>query len=182
MPGLPGHRVLPPVPPADQVRRDGWLRVMGWPDIEAVLALEQRANPFPWTRGNLLDSLASGYPAWVLESGEPGQVRCLGYYVAMMGVEEMHLLNIAVDPAQQGRGLARRMLAHLAGLCRTAAAPVLWLEVRESNTRARRLYEQWGFERMGLRRNYYPAAQGQREHALVMRWSVTPSGACDALD
>jgi ribosomal-protein-alanine N-acetyltransferase len=56
------------------------------------------------------------------------------------------------------------------------AAAQIWLEVRESNIRARVLYERWGFEAVGLRKAYYPAAHGQREHALVMRWSVPPVG------
>jgi ribosomal-protein-alanine N-acetyltransferase len=88
----------------------------------------------------------------------------------MVGVGEMHLLSIAVHPQHQGQGLAQYMLSHLAGLCGVAEADTLWLEVRQSNERARRLYTRWGFEQVGLRKNYYPASQGQREHACVMRW------------
>jgi len=171
-------------------------------DLDAVLALEQRAHSFPWTRGNLQDCLAAGYLAWVLEAAPaqtcaqsvahrvadapavpatPGAGPCLAYYIAMPGVEEMHLLNITVAPEHQGQGLAQRLLAHLAGLCRAAQAQTLWLEVRQSNARALRLYQRWGFEAVGLRKNYYPAAQGQREHALVMRWPV-PAGDAHALD
>jgi len=152
-------------------------------DLDAVLALEQRAHSFPWTRGNLQDCLAAGYLAWVLEAAPatPGAGPCLASYIAMPGVEEMHLLNITVAPQHQGQGLAQRLLAHLAGLCRAAQAQTLWLEVRQSNARALRLYQRWGFEAVGLRKNYYPAAQGQREHALVMRWPV-PAGDAHALD
>jgi ribosomal-protein-alanine N-acetyltransferase len=49
---------------------------------------------------------------------------------------------------------------------------LLWLEVRASNERARRLYARRGFAEVGLRRGYYPAAQGRREDAVVMSLEV----------
>ena len=63
--------------------------------LDAVLAVEQRAYSHPWTRGNFTDALASGYQAQVLMAGD----HLLGYFVAMMGVDEVHLLNITVAPA-----------------------------------------------------------------------------------
>ena len=55
----------------------------------------------------------------------------------------------------------------------TAHAQWLWLEVRASNERARRLYRRRGFAEAGLRRGYYPAPQGTREDAVVMSLKVT---------
>lgn len=98
----------------------------------------------------------------------------LGYYLAMPGVEEMHLLNITVAPGHEHRGHARTMLRHLMAASREAGARTLWLEVRESNLRARGLYERWGFTAVGLRKGYYPAALGQREHAIVMSLPLGP--------
>jgi ribosomal-protein-alanine N-acetyltransferase len=86
----------------------------------------------------------------------------------MAGFEEMHLLNLTVAPAWQGRGLARRLLDVLLQRCRDAHAATLWLEVRASNQRARALYRQRGFSEVGLRKGYYPAAHGTREDAVVM--------------
>jgi len=156
-------------------------RPMTVADLDAVLALEVRAYSHPWTRGNFTDSLASGYLAQMLMApAEPAQRRagrdtpqCLGYYLAMAGVDEMHLLNITVRPECQGQGLARRMLAHLMAASREAGAALLWLEVRQSNERAQRLYTRWGFESIGRRKAYYPAAAGQREDAIVMRLPLT---------
>lgn len=153
------------------------LRPLGVADLDAVTDIENRAYSHPWTRGNFTDSLASGYLAQGLWRSEPDPARrsaqaaahCLGYYVAMPGVDEMHLLNITVRPEEQGRGWARMMLAHLAQASRAAGAGLLWLEVRQSNDRARRLYEDWGFLSVGVRKAYYPASQGQREDAIVMR-------------
>ena len=72
--------------------------------LDAVLAVEQRAYSHPWTRGNFIDSLAAGYRAEVLVDTRAGLV---GYYVAMAGVDEMHLLNLTVAPEHQGRGWGR---------------------------------------------------------------------------
>jgi ribosomal-protein-alanine N-acetyltransferase len=93
----------------------------------------------------------------------------------------MHLLNLTVAPAVQGRGLGRRLLDALVARCRRERRGALWLEVRESNQRARRIYQRYGFEAVGLRRGYYPAA-GRREDALVMRLAIAPEGDSDALD
>jgi [ribosomal protein S18]-alanine N-acetyltransferase len=143
-------------------------RPMVLADVERVMLVELQAYPFPWSRGHFADSLAAGYLAQLRTAGP----ELIGYYVAMPGVEELHLLNLTVAPAHQGRGHARALLAHLAQSARSLKAAQIWLEVRESNTRARALYERWGFEAAGLRKGYYPAPHGQREHAVVMRWSV----------
>jgi ribosomal-protein-alanine N-acetyltransferase len=136
--------------------------------LDDVLQIERAAYPFPWTRGNFIDSLAARYPAEMLLAD--GQV--VGYYVAMGGVDEMHLLNLTVAPAWQGRGLGRGMLDALVGCCRDRGARHLWLEVRESNVRARAIYERYGFADVGRRRGYYPAPRGTREDAVVMSLEV----------
>lgn len=145
-------------------------RPMTVTDLDQVMAIELQAYPFPWSRGHFTDSLAAGYQADLRVVGR----ELLGYCVAMPGVEELHLLNLTVAPAHQGQGHARALLAHLADVARAQKAVQIWLEVRESNERARRLYERWGFESIGLRKGYYPAALGQREHAVVMRWTLDP--------
>jgi ribosomal-protein-alanine N-acetyltransferase len=150
-------------------------RVMTVADIDRVMAVEMQAYPFPWSRGHFTDSLAAGYEAHLLlldSHGRRAEAELLGYYVAMPGVEELHVLNLTVAPLHQGRGHALTLLAHLADTGRRRGAAQLWLEVRESNLRARRLYERWGFDAVGLRKGYYPSAHGQREHALVMRWAL----------
>jgi ribosomal-protein-alanine N-acetyltransferase len=103
----------------------------------------------------------------------------IGYFVAMPGVDEMHLLNLTVAPGAQGRGLGRGLLDSLVARCRDEHRAWLWLEVRESNQRARAIYRRYGFEDVGLRRGYYPAVL-RREDAIVMR--LTVRGAGHALD
>lgn len=133
--------------------------------LDAVMAVEQRAYAFPWTRGNFIDSMVAGYPAEILVNH---QRQLLGYFVGMHGVDEMHLLNITVAPEFQGQGHARTLFTALLAQSRAAAARKLWLEVRQSNVHAQAVYKRFGFQHIGLRRGYYPAALGQREDAVVM--------------
>jgi [ribosomal protein S18]-alanine N-acetyltransferase len=146
--------------------------------LGAVMAVEAAAYAFPWTRGNFIDSLAAGYPARVLQ-GPSGEL--LGYFVAMAGVDEMHLLNITVAPAAQGHGHARVLIDALVALCQAQRARSLWLEVRASNDRARAMYAHFGFTHIGVRKGYYPAPFGRREDAVVMSLAIDATGANDAL-
>ena len=132
--------------------------------LDAVVAVEQRAYAHAWSRANFLDALHSGYQVQVLMSDD----EVLGYFVAMKGVDEVHLLNITVAPGWQGQGWGRVMLDALATWSRGQGAQWLWLEVRASNVRAQQIYERQGYRRVGQRKGYYPADQGRREDAVVM--------------
>ena len=134
-------------------------------DLDDVAAVEQQIYPFPWTRGNFADSLNAGYSAWVLRD-PAGQLQ--SYAVMMLAVDEAHLLNLSVAGDAQRRGLGWRTLEWIAEVARGHGAHTLLLEVRPSNPAALRLYQRYGFERVGSRRGYYPARDG-REDALVMR-------------
>ena len=136
--------------------------------LDEVLAIEQVAYAQPWSRGNFSDSLRAGYQAQMLVAD--GTV--LGYFVAMKGVDEVHLLNITVAPLYQGQGWSRVMLDALAIWSRGQGAQWLWLEVRVSNTRALQVYERHGYRRVGERKGYYPASSGQREDAVVMSFKL----------
>ena len=155
-------------------------RAMTVSDLDAVVAVEQCAYSHPWSRGNFTDSLAAGYLAEVWLQGED----LMGYFIAMPGVDELHLLNITVAPEQHGQGHGSTMMAALQVHAQRAGAATLWLEVRESNHLARTLYRRLGFAEVGLRRGYYPAAI-RREDAVVMSLLLThppPESVARALD
>ncbi|MEO6292773.1 MAG: ribosomal protein S18-alanine N-acetyltransferase [Burkholderiaceae bacterium] len=150
--------------------------------LDEVMQIEQQAYAHPWSRANFADSIQTGYQMQVLTlstvptvstaSGASADDKqpILGYFVAMKGFEEVHLLNITVAPEYQGRGWARAMLEALAVWSRGQAAEWLWLEVRASNTRALKVYKDHGFNLVSVRQDYYPAgpkANG-REDAIVM--------------
>jgi [ribosomal protein S18]-alanine N-acetyltransferase len=133
--------------------------------IDDVLRIEQASYAFPWSRGNFIDSLATGYWMQVLRDADRSLV---AYIVAMPGFDEMHLLDITVAPHARRRGLASLLLDALLAECRRRHAATLWLEVRTGNHDALALYAARGFTERGRRGNYYPAAQGTREDAVVM--------------
>jgi len=138
-------------------------------DLAAVMAIESVAYPFPWTRGNFIDSLAAGYDMPTLRD-ERGAI--LAYSVTMDGVQEAHLLNLTVAPDWQRRGLALRLLDALVERARSRGHARLWLEVRESNGRAREVYTRYGFTAAGVRRGYYPAGGTRREDAHVLTFDL----------
>ena len=80
----------------------------GW--LSEVARVEHSAYKHPWTMGNFNDSLNSGYMAQLLAAGTEPNTTLLGYFVAMKGVDETHLLNLTVTPAYQRQGWARVML------------------------------------------------------------------------
>ena len=136
--------------------------------LDEVVAIERRAYAHPWTRGNFIDSLRSGYQAQLLCVGDA----IVGYFVAMQGVDEVHLLNITVDPEYQGQGWGRVLLDALALWARSQRSQWLWLEVRTSNKRAQQVYLRYGDRRVGERKHDYPADQGTREDASVMSYKL----------
>ena len=154
------------------------LRAMTVASLDGVIELENAIYPFPWTRGNFVDSLVAGYTAWTLNHVDGDLV---GYCIAMSGVGEMHLLNITIAPAARRRGHARRIVTELVRVCRSRRESRLWLEVRESNDEAREVYRRLGFAAVGRRKGYYPAPAGRREDAIVMSLDVMRDD-IDALD
>jgi len=136
--------------------------------MDEVMRIENDVYPYPWTRGNFEDSLRAGNIAWALLD-DRGHV--IAYAVAMLAVDEAHLLNLSVAAPFQRRGFGWKMLEWMAQRTRDFGARTLLLEVRPSNARALSLYQRYGFERIGIRPGYYPASPG-REDAVVMRVAI----------
>ncbi len=145
--------------------------------LGAVLEIECAAYAFPWSRGNFIDSLAADHVCqMLLDSSDT----VLGYFVLLPGFQEMHLLNLTVAPAEQGRGLGRFLLGTIVQQCRDGAARELWLEVRQGNLRAQQIYARFGFDAKGVRRGYYPAPFGNREDAIVMSLKIVTASSMGA--
>lgn len=145
------------------------LRPMRGDDLDAVMDIERRAYPFPWTLGIFRDCLQAGYPSWVMVEGDA----ILGYGVVSLAAGEAHVLNICIAPEAQGRGLGRRLLRALVRIARGHGAERIFLEVRPSNAPAIALYLSEGFNEIGRRPRYYPAHNG-REDAIVMAMELLP--------
>ena len=136
-------------------------------DLHLVLEIESSAYPYPWTRQIFRDCLRVGYCCWVLEMD--GMLSAYG--VMSVAVGESHILNLCVAPHCQRQGYGRIMLDFLLDIASKHNADMTFLEVRPSNTAAKRLYQSAGFDEVGMRRNYYPSARG-REDALIMARSL----------
>ena len=153
------------------------MRAMMQGDVDAVLAIEQAVQRFPWTRGNFADALNSGYLCCVDET-EGGGIR--GYAILMPAADEAELLNIGVAAAQQRKGLGRAMLSEVLNVARVKQLHRVFLEVRTSNIAAIALYRSVGFSEIGMRHGYYRNANGS-EDALVMACELMDdtSGGCN---
>lgn len=143
-------------------------RPMTLDDLDQVMMIEQAAFSHPWSRGLFADGLKT-YDCWLMFADHEQ----VGHGVVSVILDEAHLLTIAVRPDRQGQGLGLKLLQHLLEQARARGAMECFLELRASNQSAYRLYEGYGFNEIGRRRDYYPASDG-REDALVM--------ACTLLD
>jgi len=139
------------------------MRSMSLPDVDAVLAIEQAVQPYPWTRGNFSDALSGGYRCMVDEAG--GEI--VSYAVLMPVLDEAELLTIGVAASRQRQGLGRTMLAAQMRWASANNMRRIFLEVRVSNLPAIAWYRKTGFIEIGSRRGYYRNAQ-DCEDALVM--------------
>lgn len=154
------------------------LRPMAPGDVDAVYALECSVFPHPWSRANFVDSLASGYDAWVAHDAadgsqaQAGEGQLIGYFLLMYALDEAHLLDVAVAAPCQGRGLGRFLLERIAARARAMGMTSVFLEVRPSNERALAVYRRHGYLEIGRRKGYYPAHAGRREDAIVMRMGL----------
>jgi ribosomal-protein-alanine N-acetyltransferase len=138
-------------------------------DLPEILNIELQCYSHPWSDGIFLDCFKPGYRLWgVCQNGS-----LVGYAVATYVLDEVSLLNLCVHPGCRGRGVGRLLLRHLlADAVRECMNQVI-LEVRLSNNVASKLYRNEGFEEIGRRPQYYPAASG-REDARIMVLLLQP--------
>ena len=138
------------------------IRLMQHADIHSVFNIEQQVQSHPWSLKQFAEAVDS-YQCTVIE--QQGQL--VGFCILKPVLDEANLLLMAVAPDQQGKGLGYQLLEH--SIEQLPNQPVqIFLEVRESNTAAIRLYEKAGFHQIDVRKNYYPNPDGTREHAIIM--------------
>jgi len=130
-------------------------------DLDAVMEIERRVFIDPWSRKSYEFEIIENRYSLPLVLEYAGKI--VGYAVVWQVYEEFHIASLAIAPEQQGRGWGKYLLETLLKLADNADYALL--EVRPSNTRAIRMYEQFGFTRLGVRKRYYQNG----EDALVMR-------------
>lgn len=141
------------------------IRPMADDDLDAVLAIENVSHSHPWQRQHFEHELSAPHSfPFVVTTGQV----LIGYVCLMSLFEEAQILDIAVDPAQRGRGIAQRLMDYAISEAKERGAEVLALEVRSTNIPAITLYERCGFVRSGLRRKYYEG----RDDAILMELKI----------
>jgi len=134
-------------------------------DVNAVVAIEHQAYAFPWTEGIFRDCLRVGYRCRILE--RDGVI--IGYGISSIAAGESHILNLCVESSLRRQGLGRHLLDYLMDEAQRSQVEMMLLEVRISNAAAIAMYQQAGFNEIGLRQNYYPAENGKEDALLMAR-------------
>lgn len=130
--------------------------------VDRIMPIEEEAYPEAWSRGMFLDEVGNDHSHFyvVFENDE-----LVGYTGFWLVADEAHITSVTVRSDCRRRGIGRLLVRFLIDAARQAGARVATLEVRVSNVGARRLYEAFGFQPVGIRRGYYARS---REDALVM--------------
>lgn len=141
------------------------IRAMLAGDLVSVVELERRCHVNPWSTQLFEEELSTPHSAIDLlwQSG-----RLVGYICCWQICDELHILNVVVDPALRRRGLGRLLLGHVFKRSCLSGCQRAFLEVRAGNSGAIYLYQSFDFKIIGRRANYYPDG----EEALVMEWEI----------
>ncbi len=146
-------------------------------DLDAILTIEEASFSGPWTKESFLSALSSEYvtvfAAEVFGTevvGTEREARLVGFGCVCTFAPECEIQNIAVHPDARGNGIGERLLSAMLRHGMEKGADTAFLEVRESNTPARTLYEKSGFLSIGIRRNYYSKPT---ENAVIMQLNMT---------
>jgi [ribosomal protein S18]-alanine N-acetyltransferase len=143
------------------------IRPMTAEDLPPVLEIEKVAFKNPWSPELLRRELTHDWSTIYLaeEPDGKGGMRILGFLIFWLVHDELHILNVAVDPVHRRRGVARAILEATLARGREHKCTLATLEVRRSNVGALELYKAYGFRAVGIRPNYYV---DEGEDAIVM--------------
>ena len=142
------------------------IRPASFDDISSSVEIENKTNQMPWSKAQFLSSMEVGHYSVVMHK----DCDILGFAIYSPIIPESHLLNIAIDPAYQGKGLGDKLLQQIILQNRTIGVKTISLEVRVSNLPAINLYEKRGFHKDAIRPDYYSGSP--KEDALLMSLKV----------
>jgi len=139
------------------------IRLLTRADISAVSQIDNA-----WDKTVFADCFSVDYYGWVLELNWGVNTEIVGFIIILLhaSIHEAQLMNIAIHPDYQRRGLASRLLQQAIDFAKAKQIKQLLLEVRVSNSAAIEFYKKWGGKQIAVREGYYPSAQG-REDALI---------------
>lgn len=136
--------------------------------LDKIMPIENACHSHPWSEKLFASCLSGHYFAEYLEENNS----IVGFYVAQCIAGEATLMDICVEPCQQGKGFGKKLLNRFFGQAENREASDYFLEVRASNISAQMLYINQGFQEIARRTGYYPSAKGfGYEDAIVMKKS-----------
>jgi len=131
-------------------------------DIDQIFAIERTCSQNPWTRDGIESGLSSGTSVFLVSENQENRV--IAFACSSIVLDELHILEVAVDPAYRNRGIGAQLINQTIAAAAAKNAKRAYLEVRHSNLSAIRLYEKCGFTKEVVRTAYY----GDGEDAVFM--------------
>ncbi len=131
--------------------------------LDDVSRIEQASFALPWSRDSFFNEITDNMHAAYIVALLPGPSRVVGYAGMWMVINQAHITTLAVDPAHRRKNIGSLLLGRLMREAFLKGARLMFLEVRDSNVDAKRLYEKFSFKICGRRKQYYCD-----EDALVM--------------
>lgn len=141
-----------------------YIRTMDESDLAQVHHIEEQAYEFPWSFQGFEKSLDRGLNFVFCDQDND----ILGYCCILTVLDEAHILNICVSPKFQRQGIAIEAMQKIIESIRASDYAIVFLEVRESNKKAQRLYEKLGFAHDGVRKGYYRAKAWNQDQQQVV--------------
>jgi [ribosomal protein S18]-alanine N-acetyltransferase len=154
------------------VQKEPWddidIQEMKESDLDEIIAVEKKSFVAPWSKRLFRETIS--FPlSFNLVVRKKVDNKVVGYANFYVIGNEVQILNIAVDPEARKKGYAARLLGYAIEVLAAGKAEDFFLEVRVSNADAIRLYEGFGFEKIGIRKKYYTETN---EDAIVMHLKV----------
>jgi [ribosomal protein S18]-alanine N-acetyltransferase len=139
------------------------IRPAAEPDIPRIVEIEKSSYADPWKEDLFIQALGADGKYLFVDEQKDG---LSGYIVFEPVLDEGHITNLVVDKKSRGRGIAAGLLNKVLDLADELSVRSIFLEVKESNEAARKLYSKFGFKQIAKRKGYYPSAN---ENALILR-------------
>jgi len=138
-------------------------------DLPLIMEIENAEYEFPWSEGIMRDCiLTANYFGYLLKNDQ----QLLGYAMISVAAAECNILNICIEKSQQKKGYGKELLTFLVNEAKQQKAQQVFLEVRVSNKAAITLYQNFGFNELDIRKNYYPGHK-KREDAYLFALEIS---------
>ena len=143
-------------------------------DIDSLMSIENACHSHPWSEKTFTSCIGGRYFGEKLaQKTSCSQAAIVGFYIGELVIDEATLMDICVEPSEQGNGFGKKLLMQFIQQSKAKGAAKIWLEVRAKNITAQMLYMNAGFIETGRRTGYYPSAKGfGYEDAIVMCLSL----------